>query len=95
MIDKLCDDAKPSVKDAVNHGYGASLKPHHGMIVKGTFSVASNAAPGRQKLICELLGDSEEAVVPKLKALLPKIKAALDANKAYLVAKGVAKESPF
>jgi hypothetical protein len=94
MLEKLSDDSKPKVSEAVGHGYENSLKPHHGMIVKGTFSVASKAAPSREKLI-SLLGASEEDVVAKLQKILPKFTEVLGANKAFLVAKGVSKESPF
>ena len=94
MLEKLCEDSKPKVTEAVSHGYENSLKPHHGMMVKGTFAVASKAAPSRDKLI-SLLGAGEEDVVASLQKILGKFREVLGANKTFLVAKGISKESPF
>lgn len=54
------------LSDCVLDGYAVSLKPHHGMIIKGTFSVAVKAAPSRDDFI-KKLGSSEEEVFGTLK----------------------------
>ena len=47
LLEPLCDDPKMELSKCVLVGYDVSLKPHHGMIVKCTFSVAVKAASSR------------------------------------------------
>ena len=45
MVKEMMADRQKSLKDCVTGGYAASLKPHHGMIVKGVFAAAVKMAP--------------------------------------------------
>ena len=50
--------------------YENSLKPHHGMVIKGTFSVAVKAAPNREDFM-KKLGPDEASHLPKMAATFP------------------------
>ena len=58
-------------------GYAASLNQHHGMIVRGIFAAASNAAPSKEKFV-GLLADEEEAAMSAITEMLPVVKEILN-----------------
>ena len=66
---------EPKLKTAVDAGYAASLKQHHGFVVKGVFATASNAAPSKEKFV-GLLADEEEqeAAMSAITEMLPVVK---------------------
>jgi len=57
----------------VDAGYAASIKQHHGFVVKGVFAAASNAAPSKEKFV-GLLADEEEAAMSAITEMLPVVK---------------------
>ena len=90
MIETLINDKSLKMKDCVTKGYEAGLKQYHGMMVRGTFSVAVNAAPSREAFIAKL-DASEEAAFKKIEELLPDFGSLLEATKAFLKEKGIDK----
>ena len=68
---------EPKLKTAVDAGYAASLKQHHGFVVKGVFAAASNAAPSKEKFV-GLLADEEEAAMSAITEMLPVVKEILN-----------------
>ena len=77
MVKELADNRSKAMKDCVSDGYAASLKPHHGMIVKGVFAAAVKMAPARDKFV-EKLDDSEDACWQKISGMMPQFGAVLD-----------------
>merc|ERR1711934_291358 len=65
MMQNLLSDRTMKMKDCVYKGYEAGLKQYHGMMIRGTFSVAVNAAPTREVFIAKL-DSSEEAAFKKI-----------------------------
>ena len=45
MLDPLVNEPDKTLSACVLAGYEVSLKPHHGMMIRGTFSMAVKAAP--------------------------------------------------
>jgi len=68
---------EPKLKTAVDAGYAASIKQHHGVIVKTVFATASNAAPSKEKFV-GLLADEEEAAMSAITEMLPVVKEILN-----------------
>jgi len=91
MIQKLDENRTMKMKDCVYAGYEGSLKPFHGMMVRGTFNVAVNAAPSRETFIAKLHKDGEDAAFADIKALLPLFKAILDELQGFLKKSGIEK----
>ena len=90
MIANLDENRTMKMKDCVFKGYEGSLKPYHGMIIRGTFSVAVNAAPTRENFIAKLAASEDEAFA-KIKALMPVFSGILKEMDAFLKAKGIEK----
>ncbi len=91
VLMKVMDENREmKLKDCVLKGYEASLKPHHGMMIRGTFTVAVNAAPSREAFI-KNLGDDEASVFAQIKELLPIFENLLKTNRDFLVSKGIEK----
>lgn len=90
MIANLDENRTMKMKDCVYKGYEGSLKPYHGMIIRGTFSVAVNAAPTREAFISKLAASEDEAFT-KIKALMPVFSAILKDLDTFLKAKGIEK----
>jgi len=71
LLKELIDNPAKKLSDCVLAGYDVSLKPHHGMIIKGTFSVAVKAAPARDVFIKKLgPGDPLATIGSKLPAIV-------------------------
>jgi hypothetical protein len=85
LLEPLCDDPKMELSKCVLVGYDVSLKPHHGMIVKGTFSVAVKAAPSRATFMAKLRPD-ETSTVAEIKKVTPVCAKLLDQINADLMA---------
>ena len=90
MMQNLLSDRTMKMKDCVYKGYEAGLKQYHGMMIRGTFSVAVNAAPTREVFIAKL-DSSEEAAFKKIEDLLPDFEALLTTTQAFLKEKGIDK----
>uniref|UniRef100_A0A7S2CG42 Glycolipid transfer protein domain-containing protein n=1 Tax=Haptolina brevifila TaxID=156173 RepID=A0A7S2CG42_9EUKA len=86
LMDTLMKESTKKLSDCVLAGYEVSLKPHHGMIIRGTFSVAVKAAPNREDFI-KKLGPSEAEVFGKLEPEWPKLTALVTEIRAFLKAK--------
>merc|ERR1712032_235425 len=76
LLDVLMSTDK-KLSDCVMAGYEVSLKPHHGMVIKATFSGAVKMAPKREDFI-KKLGPSEQEVFDALAAKLPVVKGLVD-----------------
>jgi len=83
MLEALMNDPNIKMKDAVWAGYEASLRPHHGMLVRGTFNVAYSAAPTRETFMGKM-APTEEIAIAKLNEVKPDFKKVLDACAAYV-----------
>ena len=91
MISHLSSDRSLKLKECVNKGYEAGLKQHHGMLIRGTFSVAVNAAPSREVFVAKL-DSSEDAALAKIIDLLPDFDSLLTATQAFLREQGIEKK---
>ena len=78
LLEPLVNDPSKKTSECVLAGYEVSLKPHHGFMVKGTFSVAVKAAPNRENFLAKL-DVSEAEVKAKVDAVAPVAQALLDA----------------
>mmetsp|Transcript_26310 Transcript_26310/g.69142 ORF Transcript_26310/g.69142 Transcript_26310/m.69142 type:complete len:223 (-) Transcript_26310:214-882(-) len=77
---------KGSVKKAATDAYGKTLKKHHGMLVKGVFSVAMSAVPswdGLYKALKRESDDTEEQIVAQIKDFVAAFSAHLDVITAF------------
>ena len=90
MIQVLSSDRAMKLSDCVYKGYEAGLKQYHGMMIRGTFSVAVKAATTRENFLAKL-DASEEAAFAKLDALIPDFAALLEGTQAFLKEKGIDK----
>ena len=72
MVKEMMADRQKSLSNCVTDGYAASLKPHHGMIVKGVFAAAVKMAPSRDKFV-EKLDDSEDTTWQKIGGMTPQL----------------------
>ena len=90
MISLLSSDRTLKLRDCVNKGYEAGLKQHHGMLIRGTFSIAVNAAPSREVFIAKL-DSSEDAALAKIADLLPDFEVLLATTRAFLKENGIDK----
>ena len=90
MISTLSADRAMKLSDCVYKGYEAGLKQYHGMMIRGTFSVAVKAAPSREAFLAKL-DASEDAAFAKIDALIPDFDALLTGMKAFLVEKAIDK----
>jgi len=88
LLQALVADAEASLSDSVRKAYEASLKQHHGMIVKGVFAVAVKGVPYRSNFMLGLAATEAEALA-KLGAMLPLIEYINQVNETYLTAKGL------
>jgi len=93
LMDVLMKEKGKKLSDCVLAGYEVSLKPHHGMIIKGTFNVAVKAAPNRDDFI-KKLGDSEEEVFKALGEVWPQLSACVEGVQGYLSSKDAAAFKP-
>ena len=66
MLEELIANPGKKLSDCVLAGYEVSLKPHHGMMIRTTFSVGVKAAPYRDAFVAKL-GPSEEEVFGAIK----------------------------
>ena len=86
MLQELMSSQTIELSDAVYKGYEASLKKHHGMVVRGTFNVAVKAAPYRKTFVAKL-GPSEDEVFAALRPVVDEIQKMVDGLQQYLVSK--------
>ena len=86
LLEILLAEPSKKLSECVTAGYEVSLKPHHGMIVRGTFSVAVKAAPSRADFI-KKLGPDEAAVFSKIGAGLPNMRKLVERGQAFLTSK--------
>jgi len=86
MLDVLQTEKGKSMSQCVMAGYEVSLRPHHGMMIRGTFSVAVKAAPNRETFIAKL-GPSEEDVFAKIGAKSEALNALVSGIQKYLESK--------
>lgn len=93
LMDELMKEKGKKLSDCVLAGYEVSLKPHHGMMIKGTFSVAVKAAPNRDDFI-KKLGDSEEEVFKALGAMWERLSACVSGVQTFLKDKDAAAFKP-
>ena len=83
MLEPLMADPSKKLSECVMAGYDVSLKPHHGFIIKGTFTVAVKAAPNRADFMKKLADDESsikgeiDKVTPDLTKLLASLSATL------------------
>lgn len=89
LLQALVSDAEASLSDCVRKAYEASLKQHHGMIVKGVFAAAVRAVPYRNNFMLGLAAAEEEALA-KLGAMLPLVEYINKVNESFLTSKGLA-----
>ncbi|KAI0198116.1 glycolipid transfer protein domain-containing protein [Astrocystis sublimbata] len=61
--------AEEELADSFRGAYGATLKPHHGILVKPVFSAAMSACPYRKDFYPKL-GADQDAVTTELRAYL-------------------------
>ncbi|PAA48408.1 hypothetical protein BOX15_Mlig032644g3, partial [Macrostomum lignano] len=54
FISKLCDTNGEDLTQAATEAYHGSLKPYHGWVVRGVFSLVIKALPSRSELLCRL-----------------------------------------
>lgn len=89
LLETYLGSGDKTLKDCTLAGYEVSLKPHHGMIVRGTFSVCVKACPDRDKFTA-MLGPDADTVKKDLTKLLETsgLNAVLEANKTFLAEKG-------
>jgi len=88
-------DGKPKRKmntlsTCIQHGYDNSLRPHHGMVVRGTFAVASKAAGvmGRESFL-KKLDESDEAACASLEGMVADFGYVQDINDKFVREKGL------
>jgi hypothetical protein len=60
---KNINNSDEELTTSFTSAYGATLKPHHGMIVKGIFNVAMKACPYRADFYNKLGGDQDRVQV--------------------------------
>ena len=97
MIGELTADTSKKLKEAVNDGYGKSLKPYHGMVVKTIFSTALKASPSRESFMRNLLDakkdvpaeEVESTASEELNKVVVLLKPLLEANCTFLDEFGV------
>lgn len=82
---------RASLKECVNSAYAVTLRKHHGLLVKGVFAAAVNAAPPRAVFVANLApaGASETAAMRMLGQLLPELRRPLEALDKYFSAHGI------
>jgi len=93
MLDELMKEKTKKLSDCVLAGYEVSLRPHHGMMIRGTFSVAVKAAPYRADFIAKL-GPDEETVFKELGDALPELTELLKKLQDMLVSKDASLFAP-
>jgi len=86
MLKELIENPGKKLSDCVYAGYEVSLRPHHGMMIRGTFSVAVKAAPYREAFIAKL-GPSEESVFAAVSEQMPALETLVGAMSTHLVSK--------
>jgi len=86
MLQVLVNDPSKKMSECVYAGYEASLRPHHGMIIRGTFSAAVGMAPSREKFMAKL-GPDETVVIAALKEGMPMITELVTSIQSFLVSK--------
>ena len=87
LLELVKDSLKP-MKECCQAAYSRSLKSHHNMVMRSTFSVASNAAPARGVVLMKLAGPKsiEANTLGTIGKLLPTFTKLLDRIEKYLVA---------
>lgn len=75
-----------TLKECVTRAYAASLRKYHNFLVRGTFSIAVNAAPTRAKFIAKLdpASTSETTIIDKAAKILPALSRLLDTIDMFL-----------
>ena len=86
MLSVMMAEPTKKMSDCVYAGYEVSLRPHHGMIIRGTFSVAVKAAPNRDTFIAKL-GPSEAEVFGLIGAEMKDMEELVGAISAFLMSK--------
>ena len=86
LMEPLVKEPTLKLSEGVLKGYDVSLKPHHGMMMKGTFQMIVKAAPNRDAFM-KKLGNSDEEVVSQVNRVLPAVEGLLDAIKQLLASK--------
>jgi len=79
-----------SLSTCIQYGYDNSLRPHHGMVIRGTFTVASKAAGvmGRESFL-KKLDESDEAACASLDGMVADFLYIQDLNYKFLTEKGL------
>ena len=72
MLEPLVNDPSKKLSECVLAGYGVSLKPHHGFMIKTAFNAAVTAAPARDKFLLQL-ADSEAEVKAQIDDVTPSV----------------------
>lgn len=93
MLNVMMNDTSKKMSECVLAGYEVSLKPHHGMMIRGTFNMAVKAAPARATFIGKL-GPSEEEVFGKLQAKIEGIATLVTSIQDFLSSKDAKAFSP-
>ena len=88
MVGELMKDREKTMKDCVNDGYAASLKPHHGMMVKTVFAAGVKMAPNRATFTGKL-DETEDAAFAKIGGMMPQISETLAKLREFLVTNGI------
>ena len=84
MLTVMIVERGKKLSECVMAGYEVSLRPHHGMMIRSTFSMAVKAAPDRAEFIAKL-GPSEDEVFARLSAALPNLTALVQGIQELLV----------
>jgi pleckstrin family protein A (phosphoinositide binding specific) protein 8 len=87
----MLESPRAPLKDCVRSAYAATLRKHHGVLVRGVFGAAVNAAPARAAFVATLApaGASEAEAMHKLRQLRPALRRPLDVLDKYLAARGI------
>ena len=85
LLEPLVSQPDLKLGECVGKGYEVSLKPHHGMMIKGTFSVALKAAPKRETFIAQL-AESQEEAFKQINEVTPVVSKMLESLNSKLIA---------
>jgi len=79
-----------TLSTCIQYGYDNSLKPHHGIMIRGTFAVASKAAGmmGRESFL-KKLDESDEAACASLEGMVADFGYVQDINDKFVREKGL------
>ena len=88
MVGELMSNREKEMKDCVNDGYAASLKPHHGMMIKTIFAGAVKMAPNRATFEAKL-DATADAAFAKIGGLMPQFSEVLAKLREFLVTSSI------